>query len=113
LRWNGEASPVNCFEDLIAAAFEQRRASLIPQPLRIITVARIAQDFRAVRVGDDRLQVQLAISLFGKCADWHLAPSTQPVQQRALTGRGRSGVRIIEEGQQFPSFVIAFADLDT
>ena len=100
------------FENLIAAALEQRCASLIAQPFRIVPVTRIAQDFRAVRVGNNRVQMQLAIALFGKCAYRNLAPPAKPIQKRTFAGRSRSRAWIVQERQQFTGFLVPFADLN-
>jgi hypothetical protein len=61
LRRNGQAATVNGLKDFIGAAAEQRLANGIPERFGIIevSVARFTQEFRAVGIGDNRIEVEV------------------------------------------------------
>src|SRR5215475_5164821 len=52
LRWRGESTAVDGFEDFVSAASEQCGSGFSAQLLRFIATARVTQNFRPVGVGD-------------------------------------------------------------
>src|SRR5215471_13336523 len=54
-----------------------------------------------------------AVSNFGSRADWNLAASAQPIEQRTLASRGGTGVRVIEKREQFSRGCVACTNFDS
>ena len=77
-----------------------------------ITVARFAQELRAVGIGDDGFEMQLAVPHFRESADGNLAASAQAVEQGALAGGSSAGGNIVQELKMLACGGIAFADFD-
>src|SRR5271169_1732107 len=80
LRRNGQATAVDGFEDCVSTAGQQRRAGGVAEFFGIVAVAGIAQEFRAVGVGDDGLEMQLAVPHFCEGADGNLAASAEAIE---------------------------------
>jgi hypothetical protein len=62
LRWHGQAAAVDGFQDLVAAAGEERGAGLVAQLFGIVSVAGVAENASAVGVGNDRFEMDSARS---------------------------------------------------
>src|ERR1700745_298602 len=92
---NRDAASVDFFEDGVAASAQQGFADCAAQCFRIVSIARLAQDLRAIRVGDNSIKMQAAIPNLSRGADGNLATSTQFVQQGALTSGGGAGIGVV------------------
>src|SRR5215472_13414102 len=98
LRRDCQAADIDSFENGIATAGEQCGSGGIAESFRIVSIARVAEEFGAVGGSDDRFQVKLAVTYFGESTDWDLAASAEAVEQGALARGGSAGVRVIQEG---------------
>src|SRR5258706_9737686 len=78
----------------------------------IVSIAGIAQKFRAIRVSDDGLQMKLAVANFRKRANRYLASPAEAVEQRAFASGGGGGCGVIEKFEMLPGSGVAFTDLD-
>src|ERR1039458_1211859 len=114
LRRDGQAAAVNGFEDFIAAAAEQRFPYRIAQCSGVveIAIARLAQQFRAVGVGDDGFEVQFSIPHCSERSNGDLAASAEAVEQRSLASSGGAGGSIVQKCQVLAGSRVAFADFD-
>src|SRR5258708_18619712 len=78
----------------------------------IVSIAGIAEKFRAIRVSDDGLQMKLAVANFRKRANRYLAAPAEAVEQRAFASGGGAGCGVIEKFEMVPGSGVAFTDLD-
>jgi len=109
---DGDSLSVDFFQDGIAATPQERFADFASQFFRIIAVAGLAQDLRAVWIGDYGVEMKAPVPHLCGSADRYLAASAQFVQQSSLA-RGRSArSRVIEKGKVLPDGGIALADLN-
>jgi hypothetical protein len=103
LRRDGDAAAVDSFKDFVAAAAEQHFADGVAQLFGIVevAVARFAENLRAIGIGDDAFEMQLAAAVifanFGEGTDRDLAASAKSVEERALAGGGGAGGSVVQE----------------
>ena len=90
-----QAATVDSFEDGVSTAGQEGGAGFIAEFFGISAVAGVAKEFGAVRISDDRFQVQLAVFHFGESADGNLAAAAEAVQESALTGGRGAGVIVV------------------
>src|SRR5712692_11820159 len=110
---HGETGSVNLFEYRISASAEQRFAYFIAQPHGIVTFAGFPQNFRSVRMCNQRIQANAAVLNFGESTDWNLATASQSVEQGALaSGSGARG-GVIQKGDLAARGRIAVANLNS
>lgn len=77
---HGEAAAVNFFEDGIAASAQKSFAYFAAEFLWVIAVAGLPQDFRAVGLGHDCVEVQATVADFGGGTDRDLTASTEFIE---------------------------------
>ena len=95
-----ETFAIDLFEDSITSAAKKGVADLVAKALRIVTVTGFAKNFGAVRMCNERIEVNLAVGPhLGVRADRNLTTAAEFVKQRALTSRGGAGSRVVKESQ--------------
>src|SRR6202034_4483753 len=112
LRRQGQAAAVDGLHDLVAAAKEKSCSGIAAELLGIIPVARVAENFRPVGVGDDRFQMQFTVAHFREGADGNLAASAEAVEQSAFAGGSSMGGGVVQKFQLLASGAIAFANFN-
>jgi hypothetical protein len=96
---DGQAAAVDGFEDLVATALQQCGAGVVAELFGVFnrSVARIAEQFGTIGIGDEGFEVQLAVAHFREGADGDLAASAQAVEQGAFASCSRAGRGIVQE----------------
>ena len=84
---------IHLFENPGCSATQQRIANLFAELNRIAAALLLAQNFRAIRTGNNRGELQSAILHLSEGANWDLASAAKFVQQRAFARRGTRGPR--------------------
>ena len=108
-----QAAAVDGGEDVVAAAGEQSGAGVVAEFFGIVSVARVAQDFGAVGIGDDGFEMEFPFFISAKApmGTWQPPPN--------LLSRARSQVVVARAAGSFEKYRdagawrVAFADLDS
>jgi hypothetical protein len=104
---------VDCFQDRISAAPEQRVADGFSEINRVVAVSRLAQNLGAIRIGDDCFEVQSAVSNFGERADRDLATSTEFAEKGSFAGGGSAGRGVVQEQEMLSRNSVSGANFDS
>ena len=96
LRCHGGSS-IDFLQDCVSSTAEQGFAYRFAELQRIDPLTRFPQQPGSIRAGDDCIEVEPAVDYFRERSDRNLAPSSHPVQQRALTRGGGAGRVVLQE----------------
>src|SRR5664279_1349098 len=103
---------INIFENPGCATSQQGVSNSFAERNRVAAALLLAQNFRAIRTGNNRGKLQPAILHLSERANRDLASAAQLVQYCALAGGSGVGRRVVEKREMFAHLNIAFADLD-
>jgi hypothetical protein len=75
-----DAASVNGFENGVSATPQKRLSDFASQLHGIVSVARLAENLRAIRVCDDRIQMQASTSDLCRRTNRHLASAAELIE---------------------------------